>query len=418
MKYRLRKIDAIIIVALIIIAGAVVLFKTGYIDTGEEEILPFIPSDNITQPPPTPPVSLIPGFIRAVTPEDEGLHFDKIRICREWWYWSAIFDENSGLAGWSIVVSFNHMARSDLLGTLKPDLLVVTLHGPNGEEYGGLINKQRGYGIINPPTLEAKSPGVHVTYEDSWAEGRAPEWHVHVEDNEIDKDHKIIIDLDYFAPSDPFWTVGERAFQKSKSNIASYMFMGCNVTGIIQIDGTAYVVSGTGYHEHSWSPNIVTRGTINGWDWLHMTFDNGWNIYFSNYYPTPQIISSKTSRLNPFGTLIITTNKGRTVTMLDSINLEITESDKRVFLLVKMPTEFSISAKPGVLQPLLQMYNIQLELDIKTDNTYEKVWKFPTYVGMNIGRSTVNGKITWSDDGNQEMNLNGIVSTWSMRALL
>ena len=418
MKYKLRKIDSIIIIALLIIAGFVILFKTDLLDTDDEPDLPFIPPDEVTPPPPKPPTSLIPGFMRAVSPEDEGLHFDKIRICREWWYWSAIFDEKSDLAGWSIVVSFNHMARSDLLGTLKPDLLVVTLHGPNGEEYGGMTNKERGYGIINQPTLEAKSPGVHVKYDDSWAEGRAPEWDIHVEDNEIDKGHEIIIDLNYFAPSDPLWTVGERAFQKSKSNIASYMFMGCNVTGVIKIDGIEYDVSGNGYHEHSWSPHIITRGSINGWDWLHMSFDNGWDIYLSNYYPTPQIISSKTSRVNPFGTLVITTNNGRSVTVLDSINFQITESDNRIFLLVKMPIKFIVSAKASALQPLLSMYNIQLELDITADNTYEKVWKFPTYVGMNVGRSIVNGKITWSDDGNQEIELNGIASTWSMRALL
>ena len=64
------------------------------------------------------------------------------------------------------------------------------------------------------------------------------------------------------------------------------------------------------------------------------------------------------------------------------------------------------------------MYNIQLALDIDAENMYEKVWKFPTYGGRNVGRRKGNGKISWSDDGNQEVELNGIASTWSMRALL
>jgi hypothetical protein len=149
-----------------------------------------------------------------------------------------------------------------------------------------------------------------------------------------------------------------------------------------------------------------------------MSFDNGWDIYLSNYYPTPQILTSKTSRLNPYGILVLSADNGRTVTILESMNLQITESDDRIFLLVKMPIEFNLDGKPGAVQPLLSMYNIHLELDIEVDNTYEKVWKFPTYLGMNVGRSNVKGKITWSDDGNQEIELSGIAITWSMRALL
>lgn len=420
MNGKLKKIDAIIAVALIIIAG-VFLYKAGYISpiNNESDILP---PEDITPPlpPPTPPESLIiPSYMRAVSAEDEGVHFDKIRICREWWYWSATLGgEGSELEGWSVVVSFNHMARSDLRGTLKPDLLVVTLHGPNGEEYGGMINKKRGLGIFSPPTLEAKSPGVSVRYEDSWAEGRAPEWHVHAEDNDIDTKHEITIDLDYFAPSEPLWTIGERAFQKSKSNIANYMFIGCNVTGTIKIDGKEFEVKGLGYHEHSWTPNIITRKTVNGWDWFHMTLDNGWNIYLSNYYPMPQFISTKTSRLNPISSLVITTNQGETLTILDNINLKIIKS-KRIFPFVKMPSEFSLEGKPSLLQPILKTYKIKLEINIENDNTYERIWKFPTYLGMKVGMSSISGKITWSDgDGDYEVDLNGVATSWSMRALL
>ena len=421
MNSKLKKIDAVIVVVLIVIAG-LVLYKAGYIPIDKDEEIDEVQDEEPEEPEPEPklPVSpFIPGYMRAVSPEDEGVHFNKIRICREWWYFSAVFDnEDSELNDWAVAVSFNHMARTDLLGTLKPDLLVVTLHGPNGEEYGGMINKKRGFGIFNPPTLEAKSPGVSVTFEDSWAEGRAPNWHVHAEDNEIDKNHEIIIDLDYFAPNNPLWTIGERAFQKSKSNIASYMFTGCNVTGTIKIDGIEYRVKGTGHHEHSWSPNMVTRGAINGWDWCHMTLDNGWNIYFSNYYPTPQLISTKTTKINPFGSLVITTDSGRTITVLDNIDLKITKEDEKIFLFVKMPSEFSITAKPNLLQPLLKIYNIQLDLEIQAENTYEKVWKVPTYVGMKVGRSTISGKITWSDDVDHEIELNGIGVIWNMRALL
>ena len=150
-----------------------------------------------------------------------------------------------------------------------------------------------------------------------------------------------------------------------------------------------------------------------------MTLDNGWNIYYSNYYPTPQFITSLSTKINPFGSLIITTNKGDTITILDNINPEITKSNDELFPFVKMPTRININAKSGVAQPLLSTYNIELDIDLSSQNTYEKVWKFPTYVGMTVGRSTISGTISWTDDkGIQEIELNGIGTIWSMRALL
>jgi len=414
-----QKIYAIIIVVILVTSG-ILLYKTGYLPFLNQEKKETGTEENVTTPPPpTPPESTLLPFMRTVSPQDEGVHFNKIRVSRELWYWSAILDgKDNDLKGWSVAVSFNHMARGDLFGTLKPDLLVVTLNGPNGEKYGGMINKKRGFGILNQPTLKAKSPGVNVTYDNSWASGSAPKWHVHAESGDIDPDHKIIIDLDYFAPSEPLWTFGDRAIAKSKSSIANYVFLGCTVNGTIQIDGTEHKVGGTGFHEHSWSSNIVSRALINGWDWCHMTLDNGWNIYFSSYYPMPQFISRKTSRINPFGTLIITTDKGETLTILDNVDPKIIASDTTVFPLIKIPSEISINAKPGILQLAIKKSDIRLSIDMKDDNTCNKVWKFPTYVGMKVGRSIISGKITWTDNGeSREVALNGLGTTWSMSAL-
>jgi predicted secreted hydrolase len=420
-KVKIKKIDVFIVIVLIVIAG-LVLTKAGYLSFFQEEtpknekVVPEIP----TPPLPTPPNSLIPGSMRSLSPDDEGMHFDKIRVCREWWYFTAVFnDKGSDLNSWVVTVSFNHMARGDLLGTNKPDLLVITLHGPNQEEYGGMINNERGMGLIQQPTLKAKSPGVSVTYQDSWAEGEAPSWHVHAEDNEIDIHHDLIIDLQFFAPSEPLWTMGEKLLQTQSSNLASYFFTGCNVTGTVSIDGKEYTVHGIGNYEHSWSPNIVTKGLINGWDWSHIVLENGWTLYYSNYYPTPQYLTSKTSNLNPFGTLLLSTDNGVTFTSLEDINPEITATDDRIFPFVKMPTSITITASPGLLQPFLTSSDIQLTIDLTAQNTFEKIWKFPTYVGMKVGRSVVHGTISWNDDeGYHELELYGVGSFWSMRALL
>ena len=82
-KFKINKIDAIIVVTLIVIAG-VVLTKAGYIYPTQEKIPTSQPDVPLPPPPPpTPPVSLSSeyiGFMRAISPEDEGVHFDQISI--------------------------------------------------------------------------------------------------------------------------------------------------------------------------------------------------------------------------------------------------------------------------------------------------------------------------------------------------
>ena len=475
MKLKLRKIDAIIIVALIVIAG-IVLFRAGYYEEPEfvnipeiefykdninyklvvesvsEELLwedieisgtcdtseldkyvtkgdqiiscigtieiKHIPTQEILgtykfPPPPIPPSSYKLAVDRAVSPEDEGYHFDKLLVNREWWTYTVVFDEESDLPGWAATISFNHMAYGDLFGTFKPDLKVVTLHNPEGKEYGGITTKSRLFGKSDK--LEASSPGVDITFGKSHAQGNWPNWYVYAEDEDIDENNDIILDLDYFAPSPPLWIHSLRPFDKGESKISCYMFTGCNVTGTVTINGLEYKVHGIGHHEHSWSTGLILKGLIKGWDWSHITLDNDWNIYFSNYYLGRQISLTKNSLSNPYGSFILTTDQGNSLTILDDIQVEVKKSEK-AFLFIKMPTHIHITAKPSIAQPLLRTYNIRLELDIMAENTYDKIWKLPTFVGMKIGRSTITGKITWNnEEGEQEIELNGIGTNWNMR---
>ncbi|KYK29577.1 hypothetical protein AYK20_09705 [Thermoplasmatales archaeon SG8-52-1] len=368
------------------------------------------------EPAPKLPTSTILGNMRDVSPKDEGAHYKTILNLREWWYYTVVFNKDSELAGWAATIGFCHMAWGDLRLTFKPDILVVTLHSPDGKEYGGLINKERKeiLGVIGSSTLEANTPGVDLKYENSWAKGKSPKWHVHAEDKEIDKDNDIVLDLDFFAPSYPYWVQSNALFDKGNGNIASYIFTGCEVTGEIILDGATYAVEGIGHHEHSWSLGVA-KFFIKGWDWCHMRFNNGWNIYYSKYYLTNQILDKKTSRINPYATIIITTDNGETLTLLEDIDITTQQTDT-LFLLLKMPSRFTIKAKTSISQILLRSFNINLNIDIIADNTYDKTWKFPTYLGMKIGLSTVTGKIQWSDtDGDNEIELKGSGTIWNMR---
>jgi predicted secreted hydrolase len=193
------------------------------------------------------------------------------------------------------------------------------------------------------------------------------------------------------------------------------MFTGCQVEGTIKIDSITYNVNGIGHHEHTWASGILQKGIVRGWDWCHMTLDNGWNMYYSNYYFLPQIKSTKTSKINPFASLIITTNKGETLTRLEDIDVEIVESDQ-LMILMNIPIQTKVTAKASSTQILLKTYNIKLDIDIKADNTYEKIWKRFANVGMKIGRVTISGIVSWSEeDEKYNVELNGIGTIWNMR---
>lgn len=431
-RMKFKKIDTIIIVVLIV-STTLFLVKADYIST----ILPYVhtspPGKNnttVTPLPPeqtlTPPTSLVPAYRRDVSPTDEGVHFNELRISREWWYFTAVFtDPSSQLQDWAVAVSFNHMARGDLLGTNKPDLLVVSILGNNSETYGGMVNKEHHLGILKQGTLIAGTPGVKVEFDDCWAEGAYPRWHVHVRDADVDAAHEIVIDLDYTATSLPIWALGSHVIEKSDSEIANYVILGCEVTGTITIDGKSYTVKGTGSHEHSWTPNAIRKLFIGGWDWFTLTLENGWSIYAANYLPSPQAISEAVSSLDPFGTLLITTDGGETFTELKDVNLKITQKDEKVFPLVRLPSAFSIKADASlnplylISQALLYGTKTTMSGDISITHATNKIWRFPTYLGMKIGYCVIDGKISWiDDDGNHQVPIHGIGVSWNMRALL
>ena len=422
----LRKVDAVIIVVLIVVS-TIVLCKAGYLApllTPEHSSPHTTPETSTTIPTvlPTPPASLIPSYRRDVSAADEGIHFDDLRVSREWWYFTAVFnDTSSSLQNWAVAVSFAHMARGDLFGTNKPDLFVVSLLGNSSETYGGLINEQHYLGILRQGTLIAESPGVKLQFEDSWAEGAYPGWHLHADSQDIDSAHHIVVDLQYQALSLPVWTYGPRAFNDTGGELDSYVILGCEVIGAVTIDGTMFQVKGVGTHEHAWTPHLVLRASLKSWDRFSFVLDNGWTIYSTTYEPTLEALA----RHDPFSTFLISPDQGDTITEMKDVTVTITQKDEKVFPFVKMPSAFTMEANPStnmsylISQSLLYGSELSLSSDISVTHSTNKIWKFPTYLGMKVGYCLISGTLSWTDeDGSHEIPINGIGLSWSMRALL
>jgi len=476
MKLKVRKIDAIIIVALIIIATGV-FFKVGYIpdpinpkppriefrqdDVNNRLIVTYVSTQvlwsdiNITgdcdkslltkyvhqgdeiidcqgtitiryKDKPLgegtwhfKQIENLPGSItnglRNVAPLDEGPHYQKLLVNREWWHYTAVLSMNCDLPGWTISISFNHMARNDLFK--NPDIFIVTLQDPKGKTYGGIIDRSRPLGLLRDPVLtaEGSDSGFSVYFEDSYVKGKAPDWHVYIKEDEFESKDDLIIDLTYFASSSPIWLFNSRILDKSDGKTGSYMFTGCEVEGTIEINGLTYGVEGIGHHEHTWTSIAVLKSLINGWDICHIKLNNGWNVYYNKYYVLPQLKAATTLKFNPFSKVIITTDQGETLTILDNVDIEIIESDK-LFLLLNIPTKTKVTAKSSFSQFFVEPYEINLEMNIDSNTEYVHEWRLPSYVGMKISRCDVSGSVSWKDDGdNFNIDLEGIGTIWHMR---
>lgn len=474
MKLKLRKIDAILIVALIIVAG-MVFFKVGYIPNPENPKPPRIEfeqddvnnqlrvtfvekdvlwkdinitgdcdksllskyvnqGDVITDCRGTIVITYKSGYpygswtfkeveklprsvttgLRDISPKDEGPHYSKLLVNREWWYYTAVLSLGCDLPGWTISIGFNHMGKLDLK---NPDILIATIQDPKGNTYGGMVERERPLlGILKEPSLVAEGSDkmFKVSFEKSYIQGLAPNWHVYINQKDLDEKNNIIIDLQYFTPNSGIWLFNSRILDKSDGNTGSYMFAGCEVTGTVEINGFTYNVDGIGHYEHTWTSALITKNLIRGWDLCNIKLNNGWNIYYNKYYILPQYKATTSTKINPFANIIITTDQGETVTILENVDVEILESDK-LFVLLNIPEKMRITATAGATQIILNPYGITLDLNINTDNTYYNEWKFPSYIGTKIGRCSVSGSIKWTDDTDHDIDLEGIGTIWFMR---
>ena len=317
---------------------------------------------------PTPPGSkrTIDAGRHVLEVNDESPH--KISH-REWWYFNVFFnDPKSDLKNWSMIVTFNKMARFDIR-FLNRDNLFIILYDDTGKSYKfNTLDKQRG-------TFKAEGPGVNLLFEKSWAKGQYPNWHVHAENDPGD----FIADLDFTADFLPVWVEGRSSNLVIGGYVAGdYYIPRCKVEGNIIWEGNEYKVSGIGYHDHVWETNIP-RFISRGWDWFNLHFDNGWEMYISKF-------QLRAIRDVYAGSLTISPN-----------NRNIVE-----FYKYKMTYVESANAKdlPSLIYPKkihieVEKEGMALELDISVYNTGEVVFK-KSRIGLFEGPCHVKGTFSWS----------------------
>jgi hypothetical protein len=412
---KFKKIDVVLVVAILIIA-TVFFYKLGYLESYQPE-KGLVDEDTEISPEPETPeppesfTSFFPLIKRertVIEPVDEGAHFSKLFINREWWIFTAFFDgKNSELENWSITIGFAHLAYGDILGRLKPDLFFVSLHDDNGQSYGGFVNEKRG-------ALDARKSTLNIKFGDSWAEGQLPFWHVHAEDGDIDKNHQIVVDLDYEAIS----PIRNRLMRNiEKSHIEQYLVPGCIVQGNILLDGKEYVVNGTGMHEHSWTPFYMHKGVVpprlNGWDTLYIHLDNGWSMYVHKTFLAPQSLFSK--RIGPEIGWVFITPDGEHFTEFRCFTMRHLQTEKKLFL-VREPTMFRVSSQK-ICDAFLNNINLKLDITIEKTTTSEKLWRFPSSLGMWAGEYNVGGSLSWSENEEDfNVDLNGHATSWVVSA--
>ncbi|KYK20566.1 hypothetical protein AYK25_04630 [Thermoplasmatales archaeon SM1-50] len=343
------------------------------ITQGEDIKIPTIPGEmpiSGEDPEPTPPGTnrLIDSGRHIILPEDEGFHKGSRR---EWWYFNVFFnDADTELQGYSLVVSFNQMKFFDIR-FLKPDNLFILLFDDSNTGYDfSIFNKRRG-------TLQATSPGVDVTFQNSWLKGLYPLWELHAVNNE----KNFVVDLKFIADFLPVWVEGRSANLPimSLATGGDYYVPRCKVTGNITWDGKQYRVSGMGYHDHVWQ-SIVPRWVSKGWDWANLHFDNGWEMYVSKFVlRTPFQLS--------FDSIIVSPNN-RNITEFNHFDITYTETANPLGMpFLKYPKKVHIEAKRD---------DMILKLDIIVYNTYEKVWRFAR-TGMFEGPCYATGTFSWQD---------------------
>ena len=311
---------------------------------------------------------------KILKPEDEGPHFHRLLPMREWWYYNVVFDKsNSELRNWSAMISFNYMSKS----FEEPDIMFITLYDEGNKTYGGMVERERG-------ALQAKGPGVNITFENSWVKGEYPNWYLHVEDEDADQEHEIILDFHFEAKSCPYWVMMNTGCGSSRSPLGYYSINHCDVRGNVIIDGEAYEIHGTGYHDHTWLLFMI-GGASYFWDWFSVHFDNGLHAFIWQIIPVT--IRNPTSRRPGFCWI----TDGCNFTEFKFFTMEYLEFENTSIPHLKRPKLFHISSKT---------YNSEINLYLETKNMHEYLWgKVPIIdVGLWEGSCSVNGTISMGAD--------------------
>jgi len=326
----------------------------------------------------------------ALGENDEGAHHNDKYITQEWWYYNIIFnDPDSDLKDWSATVSFS------VFPTVHG--LKLALHDNKNNTYGSLYTYPRN----NDETI---GPNVNISFNNSYAKGRYPEWNVYAENTGKDET-KITANLTFKANSKPIWIAANTGRNNAKSKIGYYCIFNCNVSGEITINETIYHVKGLGYHDHFWAPyakkekNTSNLGKtrenptklldFNVWDWLVIHFDNGWDMFLGKVHSSKRTIFSN---LMP-GSICITPD-GKNIMECFFFKIDYQETRPSSAPSINVPTKIHIKAvilkttKPyGLFPPLF------LDIYYEANTFLECLYGSPPDWGYWETTGQVHGKI-------------------------
>ena len=345
---------------------------------------------------PKPPSSHLLPFRQVLKPNDEGSHQSKSSfiLTQEWWYFNVYFNKpDSELRNWSLMVSFNEMGNYDVF--------FLTLYDDTNKSYGGSK-------VLFSNAIQSSGPGVNVQYNNSYAVGSYPIWHIYAKDGKLNENN-ITVNITYTANSLPLWLAFNTGHNLRLSPGGHYCIKNCEVTGQITINEISYTVHGVGYHEHSWfkflskqpkemdkiDMNIEQTSlqeTIDSWDWFCCALDNGWDMFSGKF-----LQQSIFAKVMP-GNLWVTPD-GENITECTFFSYKFLETVESSVPSIKIPTKIRIRGiflNTLITNPLKGL--VRLDVIIRTKNIHEFLWGDPPVYGMWEGPCSINGTIKWKDN--------------------
>jgi hypothetical protein len=196
----------------------------------------------------------------AVGPADDAYHYAQWKDGRhdvsytEWWYFN-VRDEQAGV---SAIFSYFVTDPDDILGIGQARMVAVAYTA------AGTVTESD---ILPPSAFSAAADHADVAIEAGTVEARSDGTYAV---RGSSRDGRLSWDLVYTQASDPWFAadrlpIGSLAWEAMSWLVAMPR---ARVAGTIAVDGHAYPIDASGYHDHNWGEWIPADGR---WNWAQVS---------------------------------------------------------------------------------------------------------------------------------------------------